>query len=654
VSVNAHFGYDSKGNKIYIEGTIRDISERKKNELEIEMANQAIKESEEEFRAIFESFEDVYFRSSLDGCVQNISPSVEKIFKYKREEFIGTVSNILYLYPEDSEKVMASFTEKGYIKDYETIFKDKENKIIYVSLNIRIMYDSNGNATHIEGIIRDISERKKNELEIEMANEIIRESEKKYRTIFESVRDVFFRASAIDNIILDVSPSCSCFGIQPEDVIGKPVEYFYLNPEDRHDVLEKLRQNGEIKNYDAKFSINSKTYTVSINSKVIFDQNNQPEFVMGSFRDVTERIQAEENLKISEAKFRSIYENFEDVYFKTELDGTVIDLSPSFERNFKMPISEGLGKSTLDFYYNSEDRERAIDLLKRNGVLSDFDAQFVDGEGNILFFSVNTRFIRDSYGKAIYFEGTMRNVNERSLMQEEMLAKNRTLEFQNTELEQFAYIASHDLQEPLITVIQCIELLQEGLYDDLDQEKKQYLEFINSSTSRMQQLVKGLLDYSRIGKGRKNSQNDCNEIVANVIADMNVSLKESNAIVEYENLPVIEGYTTEIRQLFQNMISNANKFRKKDQQPKIKITASKDETNWIFSIEDNGIGIKAEDMDKVFVIFKRLHNRSEYQGTGIGLSHCKKIVEHHHGQIWVESKFNEGSTFKWTFPIEQN
>jgi light-regulated signal transduction histidine kinase (bacteriophytochrome) len=235
-----------------------------------------------------------------------------------------------------------------------------------------------------------------------------------------------------------------------------------------------------------------------------------------------------------------------------------------------------------------------------------------------------------------------------------MLAKNRTLEFQNIELEQFAYIASHDLQEPLITVIQCIDLLQDGLYDNLDEEKKQYLEFINSSTARMQQLVKGLLDYSRIGKGRKSNQIDCNEIVANVLADMDASLKESNAIIECENLPIIQGYTTEIRQLFQNMISNANKFRKKDQQPKIKITAVKEETNWIFSIEDNGIGIKEEDMDKVFVIFKRLHNRSEYQGTGIGLSHCKKIVEHHHGTIWVESEPNEGSTFKWSFPIELN
>jgi PAS domain S-box-containing protein len=654
VSVDVHFTYDSMGNAMFIEGIVRDISERKQSQLEIEKANQAIKESEEEFRTIFESFEDLYFRNTLDGIIQNVSPSIEKMLKYKREEVINTNTANLYLYDGDRSKMLEGIKKDGHINDFETILMDKENNPVYASINAHFVYDSHGNATFIEGTIRDISERKKNELEIEIANQAIKESEQKYRTIFESVRDVFFRASAKDHKIIDISPSCSYFGLEPQELIGKSLGEFYVNPEDRIPVLKELEQNGELNDCTAKVLIKSKIYTISTNSKISYDENNEPEFQIGSFRDISDRIQAEENLKISETKFRSIYENFEDVYFKTQLDGTIIDLSPSFERNFKMPCSEGLGKSTLDFYYHTEDRERAIDLLSRNENLNDFDAQFVDGEGNLLFFSVNARLIRDSYGKAAYFEGTMRNVNERSMMQEEMLAKNRTLEFQNTELEQFAYIASHDLQEPLITVIHCIELLQEGLYDNLDEDQKQYLEFINSSTSRMQQLVKGLLDYSRIGKGRKNSQIDCNEIIANVLSDMNASLKESNAIVEYENLPTIQGYTTEIRQLFQNIISNANKFRKKDQQPKIKITAVQEESNWVFSIEDNGIGIEDEDKDKVFVIFKRLHNRNEYHGTGIGLSHCKKIVEHHNGTIWVESEPNEGSTFKWTFPIELN
>jgi PAS domain S-box-containing protein len=622
--------------------------------LESNSAEEKIKQSEEEFRTIFDSFEDVYIRASLDGHIQNVSPSVEKILKHKREEIINTSVANLYLNSADRAKVLQVLNENGYINDFETIFKDKENNPVYVSINAHFVYNSQGEAIYSEGTIRDINQRKKNELEIEMANELIRENEKKYRTIFESVRDVFFRASAKDHTILDISPSCAYFDLEPSDIIGKTIESFYQNPDDRQAVIKELRQKGEIKNYDVKFLLNNKTYTVSINSKIVFDENNEPEFFIGSFRDVSDRIEAEEKLKESEAKFRSIYENFEDIYFRTGLDGTMLDLSPSFERNFKMKRSDVIGTSTSFTYCNPEDRETMAVLLKENRRIIDFDTRFIDGEGGIVAISVNVRTLFDSNGDPLYLEGTMRNINERSIFQEEMLAKNRTLEFQNTELEQFAYIASHDLQEPLITIIQCIELLQEGLDENLIEEKKQYLEFINSSTSRMQQLVKGLLDYSRIGKERKNSRIDCNEVVADVLADMNVSLKESNAIVEYEILPVIEGYITEMRQLFQNIISNANKYRKKGRQPKIKISAVKEENNWVFSIEDNGIGIKGEDMEKVFVIFKRLHNRDEYHGTGIGLSHCKKIVEHHNGKIWVESKYNVGSTFKWTIPVESN
>ena len=144
---------------------------------------------------------------------------------------------------------------------------------------------------------------------------------------------------------------------------------------------------------------------------------------------------------------------------------------------------------------------------------------------------------------------------------------------------------------------------------------------------------------------------DCNTIVSDVILDMKSSINESNAIIEYEYLPTIEANATEMRQLFQNIISNAIKFRKKENNPRVKISAVLEEKKWVFSVADNGIGIKKEDTDKVFVIFKRLHNRNEYQGTGIGLSHCKKIIEHHNGRIWVESKYNEGSTFKWTLPL---
>ncbi|MDR6845639.1 PAS domain S-box protein [Flavobacterium granuli] len=620
--------------------------------MERKLAEEKLKISEEKFRSIYESFDDVYFKKNIEGTLLDVSPSVEKHFKMSRESVIGQNAYDFYADRAEGESFYKTVLEKQEVNDYEERFLMPNGEIIYFSVNAKVIYNSDGEPAYFEGTMRNVNERILNRKKLLEVTEKIKESEKKYRTIFESVRDTFFRASAKDYKIIDISPSCTYFDLKQEEIIGKSIQEFYHNPEDQQIVLNELMQNGEIKNYDAKFLINSKTYNVSINSKILLDENNNPEFVVGSFRDITARIQAEEKLKISEAKFRSIFENFEDVYFRTTMDGTVLDVSPSFEKHFLRPCSYALENSVFDFYYDKQDRKSLLNKLKNEGQVRDSDIRFIDGEENIVFFSVNARLVYDENGNPIFIEKSMRNVNDRIGTQKEILIKNRQLEFQNIELEQFAYIASHDLQEPLITVIQCIDMLQQELVENLDEDQKQYLQFINSSTSRMQLLVKGLLDYSRIGKERKTSSINCNEIVANVLSDMNSSLKESNAIIEYESLPIIEGNTTEIRQLFQNMISNANKFRKKDQQPKIKIAAVKQENNWLFSIADNGIGIEEKDINKVFVIFKRLKNRNDYQGTGIGLSHCKKIIEQYKGKIWVESEPNQGSIFKWTFPIE--
>jgi light-regulated signal transduction histidine kinase (bacteriophytochrome) len=234
------------------------------------------------------------------------------------------------------------------------------------------------------------------------------------------------------------------------------------------------------------------------------------------------------------------------------------------------------------------------------------------------------------------------------IINKEIILKNKKLFIQNKELEQFAYITSHDLQEPLRSLICFTELIQNEYKNKLDEQADTYLDFIAKSSNRMQELVKGLLDYSRIGKEKVICSVDCNIIVKEVLSDLTLSIRESNAKITVNDLPILNGYSTELRQLFQNLISNAIKFRKKDIVPEILISASKQDKMWHFVIQDNGIGIEEKYKEKIFIIFKRIHNRTEYEGTGIGLSFCKKIVELHNGSIWFESKNNEGSTFNFT------
>jgi len=249
-------------------------------------------------------------------------------------------------------------------------------------------------------------------------------------------------------------------------------------------------------------------------------------------------------------------------------------------------------------------------------------------------------------------EKKVKERTETLLKREATLEKqNKKLQNQNKELEQFTYIASHDLQEPLRSLISFSELLEKEFLGKLGENGEFYINFISKSSKRMQLLVKGLLDYSRIGREKKLVEIDCNEIVKDVLSDMVITIKEGNAEIIVSDLPHLKGYETEIRQLFQNLVSNALKFRKKDVAPKIKIYAQKREDDWLFSIQDNAIGIDESNQQKLFVIFKRFNNREEYEGTGIGLAHCKKIVELHGGTIWADSKLGEGSTFNFTIPI---
>ncbi|MEC7756088.1 ATP-binding protein [Roseivirga sp. UBA1976] len=224
-----------------------------------------------------------------------------------------------------------------------------------------------------------------------------------------------------------------------------------------------------------------------------------------------------------------------------------------------------------------------------------------------------------------------------------------SLQRQNQEIEQFVYVASHDLQEPLRTIIDLSEKLKKDYADTLDAKGNKLLSFVSDSSNRMRNLVKGLLEYGRIGKNKQLKSVDCIKLVKAVKKDMKTSIEEVDGELIINDLPIINAYETELRVLFQNLIANAIKFRRKDVPPRVVVSA-KPNNGWTFSIEDNGIGIDKQYQDQIFVIFQRLYNQSEYPGTGIGLSHCKKIVELHGGNIWVESTPNEGSTFFFNIP----
>ncbi len=221
------------------------------------------------------------------------------------------------------------------------------------------------------------------------------------------------------------------------------------------------------------------------------------------------------------------------------------------------------------------------------------------------------------------------------------------LEAKNRELEQFTYIASHDLQEPLRTITNYIHLVKED-FGQLHTELPMYITTIEQSAKRMQSLVKGLLDFARLGRDKVLVTADSGRLVTNVIADLQNLITHSQAKIFISDMPHLNVYETELQQLFQNLIINAIKFRREFVPPVIQIASEQVEGEWRFSVRDNGIGIAAEYHERIFHIFQRLNKDTEYEGYGIGLANCKKIAELHGGKIWVESEPGSGSTFYFT------
>ncbi len=258
------------------------------------------------------------------------------------------------------------------------------------------------------------------------------------------------------------------------------------------------------------------------------------------------------------------------------------------------------------------------------------------------------KIILDASGEVIRMVGTAQDITEQHKAEHKLLQYTIELERKNKEIEQFAYAASHDLQEPLRSIANFSNLLARKLDNHPDKEIIKYVDLISGGAIRMSKLIFDLLEYSRIGKDMAMRVTDCNKLVHEILVDLAAIIEESGVVIEIEKLPVINCY--DLKSVFQNLILNAIKFKKQNISPVINISASDTGKEFLFMIKDNGIGIEKEYYNRIFIIFQRLHTRFEYAGTGIGLSLCKKIIELHGGEIWVESEFGTGSTFYFTIP----
>lgn len=369
--------------------------------------------------------------------------------------------------------------------------------------------------------------------------------------------------------------------------------------------------------------------------------------VLASIIDITERKKAEE-------RFRLVVESAPNAMLLVNADGIIALVNKQTEILFGYQREELVGNK-LEILIPQRFSKKHPALresffrkpqTRSMGAGRDLFAQKKDGQEVQVEIGLNP--IETLEGEMVL--ASIIDITERK-QQELTLKRQVELEIKNKELEQFAYVASHDLQEPLRTVSNYMQVLEEDYADKLDDQAMKYFSSVKSATERMSMLIKALMNFSRLGINRKLANTDCSKLVEEVLEDLQQIIKASQAEIYVSDLPVINIYPTEIRQVFQNLITNAIKFCVKDKKPKIWVHAIARNESWLFTVKDNGIGIAPNHFNRIFEIFQRLHTTDDFEGNGIGLANCKKIIEQHQGEIWVESEPGQGSSFFFTIPL---
>jgi PAS domain S-box-containing protein len=657
---------NNKPTRIY--GSFQDIDERKRTE-------EKIKKSEEKRRLIMSGALDSIICIDTDGKITFWNHQAEVVFGWKEEDVIGKVLSDLIV-PEPYRN-MHNEGIKHYIKTGEEKALNKLLELTAIKKNgeefpmeLTVIPVRQGEEVFFCAFIRDISRRKKAQAEILKAKEDAEESEAKFKGYTEQSSIAIYTTNIEGDCIYANETWLKMTGLDRQEVLGKGW-INALHPDDKESIYnnwyKSIESNGKWR-YEYRF-VNKEGVInwVEGTAKKLFNKKNEFVGYLGTNVNITERKEAEENLLRANERFEKVTEATNDAIWDWDIENQTIYRSKAFENFFGKDAAKSFA---LDDFWQKhfhpdelEKNQNSIYEAIENPFRNRWELEYkVYNElGETLYIIDRGLIIRNNEGKAIRMVGAMTNITEQKLLYVQLTELNKKLqqhtyelERSNEELEQFAFVASHDLQEPLRMVSSFMDLLKLKYGDLLDEKGHKYIYFATDGAKRMKSIIRDLLEYSKANKSADNKEEvDLNKIISEYKILRSKLISETDALIIQHPLPTLTSYKASITQVFHCLIDNALKYSVEKNAPIITINAFENESEWEFSIKDNGIGIEAEFFNKIFVIFQRLHNANEYSGTGIGLSITKRHVEFFGGRIWLESIVGEGSTFYFTIPKNQ-
>jgi PAS domain S-box-containing protein len=619
----------------YIEGFILDITDRKH-------AEDAVRQSRKEMDTLFEASPELISFIGFDGYFKRLNPAWVKTLGYPMDKLLS-IPFIEFVHPDDREASNAEAAKlAGGQRTIQFENRNRCNDGSYRWLAWSVIPDTTEKLLYAVG--RDITERKISEDKLRFQSEIMN----------NMTEAVYLIRMKDDVIVYTNSQFEEMFGYSQNEMLGKNVSIVNAPTENDPEttvreimrvLAEKGVWEGEVKN------IRKDETTFWCYAKVsVFEHSQFGRVLISVHRDITERRQMEQVLRDAELKFKTIFDKASDGILLAETGSKTFFLANNKICEMLGYTQKEILKLGLSEIHPKKDLSYAIEQFERclrNEISLAADIPVVRKDGTVFYADINASSLKLE-GKN-YLIGIFRDITERKQAEELLKITLENLERSNKELEQFAYVASHDLQEPLRMVSSFTQLLERRYKDKLDQDANDFIQYAVDGANRMQKLINDLLDYSRItSRGKDFAKVDISQVLGQTISNLQQLIIENTAMITNEDLPELKADESQILRVFQNLIENALKFKKKSELPKIHISCIKKNDFYEFAVSDNGIGMDMQFHDRVFTIFQRLHSKEDYPGTGIGLSICKRIVERHGGKIWFESKENEGTTFYFT------
>lgn len=612
----------------------RDISAQKQ-------AEQALRDSEARYRQLAEQISDGIFRAGPDGRFLDANSAGLDMFGYTLDELTRLRIPDL-LEPGELPKLADQFAalSSGQVVQNEWCFRRKDGSTFIGELSGRELPDGG-----YQSVLRDISERLRAEKERRTTMALL-------NTILASTPDLIWVKDLEGRFTLGNLSTFKFFGgAEPEKVPGRRINELlpwsetasHISANDR-----RVLDSGQPGTAEEEFAGMNPPVTLHTFRAALYDSNGRLTGLVGISRDISWQKRIEKELRESEERFRLLAEIGPHFLWIVSQNGGLEYANQQVQRHAGVPFSAPGDASQIEEMVTPSDREMFRGKLQGayiHGDAFELEARLQLKDGTSRWYMIRGVPFSGSDSRTLRWCVTATDIEQQKHVQEELRRLNR-------DLEQFAHSASHDLREPLRTVTIFSELLRSRKRNQLDGEAQGYLEHLHTGATRMNELIGGLLSYVQSTRDGTPAVGliDANICFQKALSNLTQAIAESRAEISCSALPEVSVAPVHLEQLFQNLLSNAIKYTQKNVPPRVEVSAAAQQTEWVFSVRDHGIGIAPEYCEQIFGLFKRLHGREDYPGTGIGLALCVRVVERYGGRIWVESEPGHGSTFHFTLP----